>query len=526
MFGQLRRRDSKPALRSRRRSSVLETDVLESRMLLYSTLGDMWTYSSRVTFSFMPDGTNVAGSPSSLFATLNAVEPTAEWQNQIMQVASLWETAANVNLSLVSDNGEPLGANGDQQGDPNVGDIRIGMAPLGAGQLAMTFLPPPANGGTAAGDIILNSQVNWSPVSGYDLMTVVAHEFGHALGLGGSTDTSAVMYELYNGVKQQLTTDDIAGIQAVYGTRPLDYLNQNGVRNYLPTTPTNVNSYLNAQNQASFPGLDIAYLNDDEWFHVTIPSNSSGAMTITMQSSGLSLLSPKLMIYNQSFGIYGIVQASDSLGSTITTTFLGMTPGQGYYIRAMAAAGPGEAGTFGLQVNLGTQTMSPFQPPYTTVPQQPDQGSGISSSISMSVTNSAGGSGSGYTPPKPLFVQFGQISGWILGMTVGNSGQTPGGTQGQTPAGNPGHRPPILAGLAPILGTNPVSPPPAITAATLISSPSPIVGPIVTVPKAATKNSPVTPPPARPPVFYGALDAIFKHRHEFAKKHWHEFRHR
>ena len=58
---------------------------------------------------------------------------------------------------------------GDQQDDPRFGDIRIGAIPLGSGILAETFLPPPANGGTDAGDIIFNSSINWQINSNYDL---------------------------------------------------------------------------------------------------------------------------------------------------------------------------------------------------------------------------------------------------------------------------------------------------------------------------------------------------------------------
>ena len=130
---------------------------LESRLLLYSTLGDMWTYDSRITYSFMPDGTSVGGTPSALFQTMNANNPTATWEQQIEQAAALWENVTNVNLALVSDGGQPVGISGNQQDDPRFGDIRIGAIPLGSGVLAETFLPPPANGGTDAGDILFNS---------------------------------------------------------------------------------------------------------------------------------------------------------------------------------------------------------------------------------------------------------------------------------------------------------------------------------------------------------------------------------
>src|SRR5262249_50152499 len=74
---------------------------LEDRLLLYSTLGAQWTYGSRITYSFMPDGTNVGGVPSALFQTLNARFPTASWQQQLKVAASLWENVTNVNMSLV-----------------------------------------------------------------------------------------------------------------------------------------------------------------------------------------------------------------------------------------------------------------------------------------------------------------------------------------------------------------------------------------------------------------------------------------
>ena len=148
---------------------------LEDRLLLYGTLGGQWTYGSRITYSFMPDGTSIGGTPSALFQTLNPRFATATWQRQLQQAASLWESATNINLAQVADNGAPEGASGNQQDDPHFGDIRIGAIPLPAGVLAETFVLPPLNGGTDAGDVIFNSTVNWQIGSGYDLMTVAAH---------------------------------------------------------------------------------------------------------------------------------------------------------------------------------------------------------------------------------------------------------------------------------------------------------------------------------------------------------------
>ena len=52
--------------KTRNRATRPRLEGLEDRVLLYSDLGDQWTYSSRITYSFMPDGTSVGGVPSAL----------------------------------------------------------------------------------------------------------------------------------------------------------------------------------------------------------------------------------------------------------------------------------------------------------------------------------------------------------------------------------------------------------------------------------------------------------------------------
>lgn len=55
---------------------------------------------------------------------------------------------------------------------------------------------------------------------GYDLFSVVAHEFGHSLGLGHSKDPNALMYPKYKFFESkgfQLSHDDLTAIQSLYG---------------------------------------------------------------------------------------------------------------------------------------------------------------------------------------------------------------------------------------------------------------------------------------------------------------------
>jgi hypothetical protein len=386
--------------------------------LLYSTLGAQWTYGSRITYSFMPDGTNVGGVPSALYQTLNAKYPTATWQQQLKIAASLWENVTNVNLAWVPDGGHAEGCAGNQQDDPRFGDIRIGAVPMSAGTLAVTFIPPPVNGGTNAGDILLNSNVNWQINCNYDLLTVVAHEFGHALGLGESTVSQAVMYGTYNGIKQALATDDTAGIQSIYGARNFDQFNTGGARNNTFSTATNINSFIASNAQVAIPGLDNTTIGDSEWYYVNVPSTTTGTMTVTVQSSNLSSLSPKLVVYNSALGLVGQASAPNSLGATISVTTTA-TAGQGYYYKVLAAGGPGPIGSYGLLVNFGSQSQPPIPPPNTVVPSQPDQGGGVANDASG--LGGAFGSGTswsnGPSPVQGLFPSITNFSGWIEGLT-------------------------------------------------------------------------------------------------------------
>jgi hypothetical protein len=414
---------------SRARRPSLEP--LEDRFLLYAANGGEWQYPQRITYSFMPDGTNVGGVPSSLFQTMNAVAPTASWEAAIAKAAAAWEATANIDLVQVSDDGSQLEAPGDQQGDPRFGDIRIGAIPESAGQLGFAFLPPPLNGGTDAGDIFFNSKTTWNLTSGlgFDLATVAIHELGHALGMAHSQIQTAVMYGSYTGVKQTLTSDDAAGLAAIYGGVPTTTPGNGTMAN-----ATNITGLINSASQIALSG-PAEYINsaaEQEYYQVTVPSSTTGSMTVSIQATNFSMLAPRLTIYNGNGQGLAQVGTANQYGSTVSLTISGVTPGQVYYIRAIAAnTGPGCVGSYGLLVNFGSQTQSPIPGLSTVVLSQADQGGGSLSEVDR-------------TRIRGLPAGFPDRRGWAhLGSIIGQGDALMGGTgRHQHPKTTYGHHHP------------------------------------------------------------------------------------
>jgi hypothetical protein len=352
-------------------------EALEDRLLLYSTTGDLWSHPARITFSFVPDGTSIGGPQSNLFAKFNSVAPTQTWETLFLKAAAVWEQVANINLVQVSDSGAAIGASYYQQGDPSNGDIRIGGFAQDMGTLAFTILPPPANGGSAAGDMFFNTSQSWQINNNYDILTVAIHEFGHALGMSHSATTTADMYAYYYSLKQYLTSDDVAGIQAIYGARqPDSFAGPNG--NATSATATDVAPWINTTtSQIALYYLDIMASSTSEWFKVAVPSTTTGSMLVTIQSTGLSELSPYVQVYNSSFITVGSASAPNTYGSLVSVTIPSVSAGQVYYFRASGAnAGPTSTGNYALFMNFGSVFQYPVGPPNTYVGYTADQGGG------------------------------------------------------------------------------------------------------------------------------------------------------
>lgn len=350
---------------------------LEDRLLLYGTLGSQWVHGSRITYSFAPDGTDVGGISSTWYQKMSSLGISEQvWKTEFRKAAATWQAVTGINLVEVPDDGSRYSVAGNQQNDHRFGDIRIAGIPQSLSILSSTFSPPPFNGGTLAGDIVMNTAVNWSVSTGYDLLSVAIHEFGHSLGMDHSTIYSTAMYAYYTGMKQSLAPDDVAGIRSIYGEREVDPFDK-WYSNQYSTTATNITGYINAAAQIRLAGLDITTSSDADWYYVAAPATTSGTMLVAAQSSYLSSLSPRVAVYSSSMQLLGFADAPYSYGSIPYVNISGVTPGNGYYVRVQAAnGGPSGNGSYALLINFGSQPIALVAPPNTTVPEQPNMGGG------------------------------------------------------------------------------------------------------------------------------------------------------
>ena len=209
-----------------------------------------------VTWGFMPDGTTVdskfgisseisGGSKiSQMQATYDATYGAGAYLTAIKNALATWEPAANITfVGPISDPhpGAPLPSGATGATTP---DIRIGafnaVAGSGFSFVGGVGFGPPGNDlffpDAFAGDIMFNLAAGFirapgnegDPITqfGNDLENLTLHELGHAaIGLGhpdqGPGDVMYVGPGAVDVINRQLSADDIAGAQFVYGPPPI-----------------------------------------------------------------------------------------------------------------------------------------------------------------------------------------------------------------------------------------------------------------------------------------------------------------
>ncbi|HET6881653.1 MAG TPA: matrixin family metalloprotease [Pirellulales bacterium] len=353
-------------------------EALERRDLL-TTFGVPWADARHLTISFVPDGTQVAGQASNLFATLNAQDDTASWQAAILSAFQTWAVNANIDVGVVPDDGEPLGTPGKTEGDSRFGDIRIAAQPMSSSALSVSVPHDPFLSGTWDGDVLLNSTIDYRD-SQSDLFSVMLHEAGHVFGLEGNDDPNSVMYEHADGVRSSLADSDIAAIQALYGQRSAD-ANEGSGGNDRFNTATHLqppsgssggsggSSGGGSSGGGSSPGGststlapmiafgDITTAKDVDDFAWQVPSNVSGPASFRLQSAGISLLAPQLMLYDSGGRSLGRARSTSAAGDVLTINLDHVTPGSTIYAQVSGASSdPSGIGRYGLAVVPGGLT--------------------------------------------------------------------------------------------------------------------------------------------------------------------------
>ena len=347
-----------------------ECQSLETRTLLTATpgydyvlTGKSWPDPAHLTYSIAPDGVSWDNGVNVLNATFNAQFGSADvWQYQIARALATWESVANINISPTNDGPYPFNTTGLAQGDPRFGDIRFGGYPFpgNSTMLAQTYYPPP-DGWTAAGDVEINTSMDFGIGAGYDLYSVILHETGHSLGLGHPQNPAEVMYPMYQGVRAGLAPGDIAGIQALYGARTLDGFQGQGL-GFNESAPIDISSELASSSQTSVSNVWLPFMGTAEYYSFVAPPSADGSVQVTASSAGLSMLSPAVRILDASGNLLAQASNPSAWSDPVTAVAGGVRAGQRYYVEVTGATDDVfSVGAYALTVNL--QNVSPPIPP-------------------------------------------------------------------------------------------------------------------------------------------------------------------
>jgi hypothetical protein len=202
--------------------------------------------------------------------------------------------------------------------------------------------------------------------------------------------------------KSALTSDDIAGIRAIYSNgapRSPDAYDAAASHSTAATAVA-----INASTMTALvTSLDETTVSQADCYTFTAPSGSGGTLTVNAQSAALSLLTPTLTVYAAD-GSTVLGSASGSRqknGTTLSVTVSGVAAGQQFYVRVGGADGTAwSTGQYALALNFASGATPTAAPASTQMANS---------------ANIQGGGGQAQTTGS---------SGGLLGGVVNSLGQT------------------------------------------------------------------------------------------------------
>src|SRR5688572_12149141 len=205
------------------------------------------------------------------FQNFTADLPSATITTAIQQAFALWAAETPLRFTQVAMSAGPEIIIRFVTGDHGDGSPFDGAS----GVLAHAFFPPmPPNPPIPIhGDTHFDDAETWTvtvpPGAGtFDLVTVAAHEFGHALGLNHSAVATSIMAPFYAGPHRFLDPDDIAGIQTLYGGYTIEHAS------WAHGTDVHVEVDANMESVTRFGFFTrlVGRPNTTNWYHFAVPT--------------------------------------------------------------------------------------------------------------------------------------------------------------------------------------------------------------------------------------------------------------
>lgn len=291
-----------------------------------------WLNAQSLTLSFAPDGTSVSGQANQMDAVmLQAGIPN--WRQTVISAFQTWAQAANINVGLVTDNGQALGIQGQAHNDDRFGDIRIAGVPLSLDTFGEAIPESRTMAGTWSGDVLFNTNAPWT--SEADLFAVALHEAGHVFGLDHSADPASPMFKHGIAATTGPTTADISAIQSLYGPRKDDVYDTAQPNN----TIAKASRIPHSEAVDGFTGQtplivygDLLNTSDKDVFELPVLTGYHDGLTFDLVTRGISFLSAKFSVMDRNGNVLDQVTTTDHSGSKVSLHVASATSGK-YYLK-------------------------------------------------------------------------------------------------------------------------------------------------------------------------------------------------